>query len=274
VPARDDPFWEFERSGWKRAAAHYEDAWSAATRAFCEPLLDAAGVRAGTHLLDVACGPGYVSGAALERDAEVVGLDVAEEMVELARERYPAGGFVTGDAHVLPYDDESFDAVTMSFGIHHVTDPEQVFAEAARVLRSGATYAFTSWTGASDHAPAAIVQLAVEPLAEPPDLPPGPDFLRFSDRSECEAVLPAVGFAPGSVRFDTVRASWRIPSAVHLFEAQLEGGVRVSAVLRAQPPELLERIREAMIEETRRYETSDGSCVLPIAAHVVSARAV
>jgi ubiquinone/menaquinone biosynthesis C-methylase UbiE len=271
MPVQDDPFWEFERSGWKRAAAHYEDAWSGATRAFCEPLLDAAGVRAGTRLLDVACGPGYVAGAALERGADVLGLDVAEEMIALARSHNAGAEFVVGDAHALPFPDDSFDAVTMSFGIHHVAVPEHVFAEAARVLRPGGTYAFTSWADTSDHAPLAIAEAVVVPFALPAELPQGPDFLRFSDESECKAVLPGVGFAEGSVQFETVRASWRIPNATHLFEAQLNGGVRITAVLQAQSPERLERIREAMIEETRRYETTDGSCVLPIAAHVISA---
>jgi ubiquinone/menaquinone biosynthesis C-methylase UbiE len=273
MSVQDDPFWEFERSGWERAAAFYEDAWSGATRAFCEPLLDAAGVSAGTRLLDVACGPGYVAGAASERGATVVGLDVAEHMVELARGNYPAVEFLTGDAHELPFADGSFDAVTMNFGIHHVADPERVFSEAARVLRPGASYALTSWAGSPDHAPIAIAEKVVTPLAEVANLPPGPDFFRFSDATECDAVLPRTGFAEGSVRFETVRASWRIPDAAHLFAAQLDGGVRLGALLRAQSPERQERIREAMIAETRRYETTDGSCVLPIAAHVISARA-
>lgn len=274
MPVQDDPFWEFERSGWKRAAAHYEDAWSGATRAFVEVLLDAAGIGSGTRVLDVASGPGYVAGEAAARGAMVVGLDVAEEMVEIAGAQYPGAEFLTGDAHDLPFADKSFDAVTMSFGIHHVAEPERVFGEAARVLRTEGAYAFTSWAGPLEHAPIAIAQAAVDPIADTAvELPPGPEFLRFSDRDECERALPGAGFAPGSVRFDTVRASWRIPNAAHLFEAQLRGGVRMAALLRAQTAGRLERIREAMIEETRRYETTDGSCVLPIAAHVVSARA-
>src|SRR5215471_10693596 len=272
MSVRDDPFWEFERSGWERASAFYEEAWSGATRAFCEPLLDAVGASSGTRLLDVACGPGYVAGAALDRGAQVVGLDVAEGMVALARERFPAAEFLIGDAHALPFPDDAVGAVTMSFGIHHVTDPELVFREAARVLRSGAAYAFTSWAAAPDHVPIAIAEKVVTPLAVATDLPPGPDFFRFSDESECNEVLPRSGFAEGSVSFETVRASWRIPNAAHLFDAQLDGGVRVGALLRAQSPERQERIRDAMLDETSRYETTDGSCVLPIAAHVISAR--
>ena len=175
MPVQDDPFWEFERSGWKRAAAHYEDAWSGATRAFVGMLLDAAEIVPGVRLLDVACGPGYVAGEAAERGAEVVGLDVAEEMVELASTRYPDVAFLTGDAHDLPFDDASFDAVTMSFGIHHVAEPERVFREAARVLRPEGVYSFTSWADAPDHSPIAIAEAAVYPIADAAaQLPTGP----------------------------------------------------------------------------------------------------
>jgi SAM-dependent methyltransferase len=272
MDVRADPFWEFERSGWNRAAAHYEDAWSGATRAFVEPLLAAADVGDGRLVLDVACGPGYVAGAAAELGAVVVGLDVAEEMVELAAAHYPEVEFRVGDAHELPFDDGRFDAVTMNFGIHHVARPERVFEEAARVLRPGGVYAFTSWAAAPEHAPLAVAEAAVDPIAVAADLPPGPDFLRFSEPEASESALADAGFEPGSVGFETVRASWRIPAAEHLFEAQLRGGVRMSALLRAQTPDTLERIRAAMTTETRRYQTTDGSCVLPIAAHVVSGR--
>jgi 2-polyprenyl-3-methyl-5-hydroxy-6-metoxy-1,4-benzoquinol methylase len=64
------------------------------TRLFVEPLLDAVGVQADTRLLDVACGPGYVSEAAAARGAESVGVDVAEAMIDLARRRLPELEFV------------------------------------------------------------------------------------------------------------------------------------------------------------------------------------
>lgn len=49
---------EFEHAGWQRAAARYAATFARATRGFIDELLDAACVRAGMHLLDVACGPG------------------------------------------------------------------------------------------------------------------------------------------------------------------------------------------------------------------------
>jgi len=58
MPEARDAFWEFERSGWERAAPRYAECWTD-TVLFVPALLDAAGVRAGTRLLDVACGPGF-----------------------------------------------------------------------------------------------------------------------------------------------------------------------------------------------------------------------
>ena len=92
-----DPFWEFERSGWERAAARYEECWTD-TVLFVGPLLDAVAVRPRSRLLDIACGPGYVSEAAAARGARPVGLDVAEAMIERARRRCPDLSFVVGDA--------------------------------------------------------------------------------------------------------------------------------------------------------------------------------
>ena len=67
MQAYRDDFWHFERAGWDKAAEHYEDVWVDLTRSFVVPLLRAAGVTRGKRVLDVACGPGYVSEAALRR---------------------------------------------------------------------------------------------------------------------------------------------------------------------------------------------------------------
>jgi SAM-dependent methyltransferase len=264
-----DAFWEFERSGWERAAAQYEACWGD-TDAFVEALLDAAVVGAGTRLLDLACGPGFVSEAAAARGANPVGLDVAEAMVERARLRNPRLTFVVGDAQRLELPDASFDAVTMNFGILHLSQPEAALAEARRVLVPGGRLAFTAWV-AEGNAVADIVDNAVAEHAVPVELPEGPPFYRFSDPDECRRTLTEAGFDGDSVRMETVTAVWRTPTPDRLFEAELHAGVRTSAVLRGQPPERLEAIRAAMAEGVRRH-ADDGAFALPIVARVISAR--
>jgi SAM-dependent methyltransferase len=264
-----DPFWEFERSGWERAAARYEECWTD-TALFVRPLLDAAAGRPGSRLLDIACGPGYVSEAAA-RGAHPVGVDVAEAMVERARRRCPGLSFVVRDALRLPFPDTSFDTVTMNFGILHVSRPEAALAEAGRVLAAGGRFAFTTWVlegNAQDEITAAAVDvhgLAVE-------VPEGPSYYVLSELEDFRRALADAGFDPDLVRVETVTAQWRIPSPDRLFEAQLHAGVRTAAVLRAQPADRLEAIRVAMAAGVRRYADGDAFA-LPIAARVIAATA-
>ena len=74
---RDD-FWRFEHAGWQKAANHYEACWSSLTRKFIPSLLQAVGVNGGIELLDVACGPGYVSEIAKQMGAAPVGIDFCQ----------------------------------------------------------------------------------------------------------------------------------------------------------------------------------------------------
>jgi SAM-dependent methyltransferase len=101
-----DSFWEFERAGWERAAARYEECWTD-TVLFVGPLLDALPVRPGMRLLDIACGP--ASEGAARRGARPIGLDVADAMIERARRRCRGLTFVVGDALRLPFADACFD---------------------------------------------------------------------------------------------------------------------------------------------------------------------
>ena len=134
----------FEHAGWQQAAADYTATFAQATRGFIEDLLDAARVGAGMRVLDLACGPGLVAAAAVGRRALPVGLDFSSAMIALARADHPGIRFEEGDAEVLPFADEAFDAVVANFGIHHVAEPNRALTEARRVLRPGGRVAFTS----------------------------------------------------------------------------------------------------------------------------------
>jgi len=96
------------------------------------------------RVLDLACGPGLVAAAAVGRRALPVGLDFSSAMIALARADHPGIRFEEGDAEVLPFADEAFDAVVANFGIHHVAEPNRALTEARRVLRPGGRVAFTS----------------------------------------------------------------------------------------------------------------------------------
>lgn len=93
----------------------------------------------GADCLDVAAGPGNVATELVAAGARsVVALDLSEQMLRVGYERgHPGITWVNGDALALPFPDASFDALTISFGLRNVPDPEAAAREFARVLRPG-----------------------------------------------------------------------------------------------------------------------------------------
>lgn len=101
---------------------------------------------AGEHVLDVACGTGTSTAAIAKRGARVVGIDFSEGMIAEAKRRHPALEFVAGDAQALPFGDEEFDAVTVSFGLRNVADPHAALDEMYRVLKPGGRVVITEFS--------------------------------------------------------------------------------------------------------------------------------
>lgn len=265
VPSTDFAgFREFERAGWESNTEHYDAAFARLTTQSAVPLLDAAGVGRGTRLLDVATGPGYVAGLAAERGADVVGLDFSAAMVEHAQRAQPAARFRQGDAESLPFADGSFDAVVMSYGMLHLANPERAVVEAFRVLAPGGRFAFTVWESPDLAVGFGIILNAVQAHGVTEvGLPDGPPFFRFSDKTESEAVLKAAGFA--DTRVTAVPLVWKFDEPQHLFDSLYAAGVRTKALLRAQSPEALRAIREAVAAAASRYQ-QNGVVELPMPA--------
>jgi SAM-dependent methyltransferase len=257
-------FHDFEQAGWERAADHYGDAFGSLTSQTIPALLLAAGVGKGTRLLDVASGPGYVAAEAARRGASVVGVDFSSEMVALAGRRSPGLEFMEGDAEALPFPERSFDAVAINFGVLHLERPDTALAEARRVLRPGGRCAFTVWAPPDISIGFGIVLKAIDTDGRMDvPLPPGPPFFRFSDAAESTRSMQAAGFS--EVRVETVPLVWRLPSGDALCEAFLQGAVRTAALLRAQSPDAMAKIRQTIRERAESYRRTDV-IELPMAA--------
>ncbi len=107
----------------------------------------------GTHVLDVCCGSGASAIPAAEMvgpRGSVVGVDLAENLLELARNKAKQRGlenirFQSGDLTQLPFAENSFDAVVCVFGIFFVTDMHAALRELKRVVRIGGRVAVTTW---------------------------------------------------------------------------------------------------------------------------------
>ena len=97
----------------------------------------AAVVKPGDRVLDVCCGTGDLALAAAEAGGKVTGIDFSEPMLERARAKAPELEWTSGDALALPFEDGSFDAVTIGFGLRNLADAEKGLAEIRRVLSAG-----------------------------------------------------------------------------------------------------------------------------------------
>ena len=104
--------------------------WRAATVRAVDP-------HAGERILDVAAGTGTSSAALARTGARVVALDFSPGMIAEGRRRQRKIEFVEGDAERLPFGDDEFDAVTISFGLRNVEHPNVALAEMYRVLKPG-----------------------------------------------------------------------------------------------------------------------------------------
>ncbi|MCR2792024.1 demethylmenaquinone methyltransferase [Microbacterium sp. zg.Y625] len=96
--------------------------------------------RPGQRILDLAAGTGASSVALAASGAEVVAADFSPGMIAEGRRRHggvPNLSFVEADATALPFEDDAFDAVTISFGLRNVNDPKKALAEMLRVTAPG-----------------------------------------------------------------------------------------------------------------------------------------
>jgi ubiquinone/menaquinone biosynthesis C-methylase UbiE len=266
-----DEFTRFEYEGWQRVAEKYDAVWSSLTRQFIPYLIDAAQVSTGLSVLDVACGPGYVSAAVEKVGANPTGVDFSKKMIAIASSMFPEIAFREGDAQQLRFADASYDRVLMNFGLLHLSSPEKACAEAFRVLRPRGKFGFTIWAEPHENPGGKIVNDAIEAHADlNVDVPEGPSKFLYANKQECRKALERDGFQGESIIFETHLVEWDVPTPRYLFEAERDAGVRTAGLLAHQASDQLEAIMRAIEVRVRRYAKGNRFAI-PMAAHIVVA---
>jgi SAM-dependent methyltransferase len=266
-----DAFTAFETAGWAARAEEYHDFFAAIATRVADVVLDAGHVDKTSRVLDVATGPGYLAAGSARRGASVIGIDIANQMLRVARRLHPGIDFRQADAERLPFPDDSFDAVVGNFAILHFARPEQAVAEFRRVLAPGGMVALSTWDTPERCRLAGVFVDAVAEVGAPPpiEVPPGPSFFRFSSDTELTALLGGAGLV--AVKIHTVSFAHPVPSADALWHGLLDGTVRTRALVYGQPAETQRKIRAAFDRIVRSYQR-DGGLQIPVSVRVAAAR--
>lgn len=263
-------FKSLERQGWSDRAAGYDDYTARITNPGIAPLLAAARLAPGQQVLDVCCGTGLAAAAAAARGASLIGLDISEAMIAAANEKGLAAEFRVGDAEALPFADAAFDRVICNFGLYHLPDPDRAIAEAARVLKRGGRYAFTTWCGPDVSPLFRIIPEAIKLYGTMDvDLPPAPPAFRLADRGESARVMREAGFV--DVAFAEFKSVLECPVG-EVIEFVEQGTVRMTMALRAQTAVARSRIEQEIQNKLAAFG-ADGMLRLPMPAIVANGMA-
>lgn len=243
----------FEHATWSRCAPGYEEGFALLTGGAVDPLLDAAGVTGGTRLLDVGTGSGVAAAIAQKRGADVVGIDFSEAMLAEARRRVPSVEFRAASADLLPFDDETFDAVVANGVLHHLAQPADALAEARRVLVPGGRIACTVWAAPETLEAFGLFFAAVEEHAGAAELPHGPLF-GVTDYETLTSLFTEAGLSDVSI--ETLPTVWEMSSVDVLLRA-----FGTWAQLDAFPVSTRQAIEDSVRQGAQAYETDSGYAI-------------
>ena len=241
-----------------------------------EALLSAAGLRPGLRVLDVATGTGEPGLTAAERvkPGEVVGIDISEAMIGLAREnarRRGLGNFKGEvlEASSLPHPDGHFDAILCRLGIMFFGDVTATLSELRRVLKPGGRAVFSSWAEPPSNPWASLTGgIVARILALPPPSENAPGFYRFSNPDKLRGALSAAGFP--SVEIRDVRGEIRFDSPPMYWEFMTDVVAPIVKALQETTAGKRKEVEEAVLAEAEKRMGGDG-LVLPWKAWVGTA---
>lgn len=233
------------------------------------PVLQAAGVGPGQEVLDVACGTGILARTAVplvQPNGRVVGLDVNEGMLSVARQKSAAVDWRHGRAEALPFVNGSFDAVVSQFGLMFFADRQLALREMVRVLKENGRLAVAVWDSLENTPGYAAVVDLLERLfgAKVAEGLRSPYVLGHT--AELEALF--VGLPLAGLRVETQPGSARFRSIADWMFTDIRGWTLADVLDDAQFEQLLAEAEVVL----RPFLTPDGTVQFSAPAHIITAQ--
>jgi SAM-dependent methyltransferase len=232
----------------------------------------------GQRILDIGCGCGETTlelAAHVGPSGAVVGVDISEPMLAVARRREPPAGVVRPefrnlDAQTADLGRAAFDGAFSRFGVMFFADPAAAFANIRAALKPGGRLAFVCWRAFQDNPWMREPMAAAAPLLPPlpPVDPTAPGPFAFADDSRVRAILADAGFTGVAVDpFDVNIGGSSVEETVNL---TLRVGP-LGRILR-ELPHMADAVVGAVRAAIEPYETK-GRVLMPAAVWIVSAKA-
>jgi enediyne biosynthesis protein CalE5 len=272
---------EGQRQDWNRVAGGWEkwDRFFDEQMAFLNHRLVAdARLRAGMQVLDLGSGTGYpalLGAQTVGPNGSAIGLDLAEQMLVVARRKATALGlanvtFRTGDATSLPFEANSFDAVTSRFCLMFLPEIPKAAAEIARVLKPGSWVAAAVWS-APDKNPYLMIPIAVikQFLDLPPPDPTAPGIFRLATPGDLSGMLQQAGLT--NLSEEEFVADVKFPSGEEYYASVMDIAAPIQNLFAKLSDEQKADARGRIITSTNQYRRTDG-IALPIAVRMVAGR--
>jgi SAM-dependent methyltransferase len=258
-----------ERGQVNRSAAEvYEEFFVPALfQEWAPRVAEAAGIRPGDKVLDVACGTGVLAREAARRvepSGEVAGLDRNPGMLAVASRQAPKIAWREGLAESLPYDAGQFDAVLSQFGLMFFDDRVRALQEMWRVLYPGGRLAVAVWDGLkTTPGYAAMTELLQRLFGERIAAGLRAPFV-LGDPDELRSLFAAAGMPEVQIATETGTA--RFPSIEAWVHTDVKGWTLADLIDDAQYRTLL----RAAQAELKRFALADGTVAFASPAHIVT----
>jgi len=229
-------------------------------QAVTEALVEYAQPKPGMKVLDLASGtgePAITLATRIGKNGSVVALDLSPDLLEIANTRAQARGLTNfstrqGDAHSLPFANETFDLATSRFGVMFFRDCVGALRELYRVLKPGARACFLAWGSFDQPYWKSMMGVVHRHVGGPLLDPDGPDPFRFSEPGSLSAVLRDAGFQSVQEETRTVPWSWPGP-AEEVWEQARAVTVPFRPMLDRVPESLWPTIHDEVQAEVNKY---------------------